>query len=152
MGYHVAILRSKGALKIPLQQQEVENLPAHFPDWQYDAAQNALFKREDREDSPGLWFSDGELWTSNPSHATLAAMVAMAQHLGARARGDELETYRTADDTYTHPDDANMKQESDEDIGVWRRREQYRLWAIRAAFIGGVVLLTYALKKFGLLK
>lgn len=152
MGYHVAILRTNGKQQLPLLQAEIENLPAHFSYWEYDAAQNALFARDCSEDVPALWFGDGELWTSNPSHATLVAMVAMAQHLGARVRGDELETYLTADETYTHADDADLHKTQAEDIRAWRRREQYRLWVTRAAFIGGAALLTYALKKFGLLK
>lgn len=57
-----------------------------------------------------LLFYDGtELWAKTPSRAGLASMVNVAQALGedARVRGDEGETYETADRTYAHPDDVD---------------------------------------------
>lgn len=36
---------------------------------------------------------------------TLVLLLELAGLLHARVRGDELETYRTADETYVHPDD-----------------------------------------------
>jgi hypothetical protein len=53
-------------------------------------------------------FSEGELWTSNPSMPLLEPMIELAGYLGARVRGDELETYRTVDDRYIHPDDREL--------------------------------------------
>lgn len=74
---------------------------------------------------PGLWLyqpalgdeseivivDDGELWASNPSEPLLALMIELAGYLDARVRGDELETYRTVDDTYIHPDDRELAEQ-----------------------------------------
>ncbi len=148
MGYHLTILRTKGKQAIPIEQKDVENLATVFPDWKYDPKQNALVSYE----APALWFSTGQLWTTNPSNDTITSMIAFAKYLGARVRGDEFETYQSANETYIHPDDADEKTEADEDIEAWRRREQLKLWAIRAAFIGGAALLSFSLKKFGVIK
>lgn len=154
MGYHLTILRTKDKQSIPIDQKEIESLPSSFPEWQYDAKQIALVSVDERDDAPALWFTDGQLWTTNPSNETITSMIALANKLKARVRGDELETYRSANETYIHPDDAEKKTEADEDedIEAWRRREQLKLWAIRAAFIGGAALLGFLLKKFGVTK
>ena len=61
------------------------------------------------EESFVLYLSDGELWTSNPDESMLSQMVALASALGARVRGDELETYNSDLTSFTHPDDVAQK-------------------------------------------
>ena len=152
MGYHLTILRTKGNQAVPIEQKEVESLVTVFPDWKYDPKQNALVSLDDSNEAPALWFSDGQLWTTNPSNDTITSMIAFAKHLGARVRGDEFETYQSPNETYIHPDDAEEQTETDEEIEAWRRRELLKLWAIRAAFIGGAALLGFLLKKLGMVK
>jgi hypothetical protein len=149
MSYHVTILRTSGKQTVPITKEEAVGLPKAFPDWKYDSDQDALVSATGNE---ALWFSDGELWTKNPSNDTVTSMLALAEHLGARVRGDELETYRTATETYLHPDDAEAKVESDADLEAWSRREKLKLWVIRFAVIGLAVLLGILLKKSGVLK
>lgn|SRR5574341_342236 len=151
MSYHVTILRTSGKRAIPITKEEVVGLAKAFPEWKYDVNQDALVSVSESDEAPALWFSDGELWTKNPSNDTVTSMLALAKHLGARVRGDELETYRTANNTYLHPDDAGAKEESEADLQAWRRREQLKLWAIRATVIGVAALLGFLLKKFGFL-
>ena len=152
MSYHVTILRTNGNRTIPITKEEVAGLARAFPEWKYDADQDALVSVSESDEAPALWFSDGELWTKNPSNDTVTSMLALARHLGARVRGDELETYRTANDTYLHPDDAEAKQETEAEFETWRRRERLKLWAIRAAVIGAAALVGILLKKFGFIK
>jgi len=149
MSYHVTILRTNGKRTIPITKEEVVGLAKAFPEWKYDVDQNALVSVDESDEAPALWFSDGELWTKNPSNDTLTSMLALAKHLGARVRGDEHETYRTANDTYLHPDDAETTEEPEADLRVWRRRERLKLWSIRAAVVGVAALLGFLLKKFG---
>ncbi len=143
MGYHLTILRTDGKRTISITRSEVEALAGAFPEWRYDATQDALVSTDDSKEAPALWLSDGELWTKNPSDTTIAAMLKLAEHLKARVRGDEHETYRGVAETYTHPDDAELR--------AWARREQLRLWAMRAALVGGAALLGFLLKKFGVI-
>lgn len=149
MGYHVTILRTSGDRTIPIEKDEVAGLAKNFPEWKYDADQEALISADDSEEAPALWFSDGELWTRNPSNETITSMLALATHLGARVRGDELETYRTAEETYLHPDDKQTKQDSQAELRAWERRETLKLWMIRAGVIGAAALTGFLLKKYG---
>lgn len=152
MGYHVNIVRTKGRQTIPITKEEVVGLATAFPEWKYDVAQDALIAVDDSEEPPALWFTDGELWTKNPSNETITSMLALATHLGARVRGDELETYRTTNETYLHPDDAEEKEESEAQSRAWRRREQLKFWTFRVLFICMAALLGFLLKKFGFVK
>lgn len=43
-----------------------------------------------------------------PQYCLLELMIELAGYLGARARGDELETCRTVDDCSIHPDDREL--------------------------------------------
>ncbi len=152
MGYHLTILRTDGKRTISITRSEVEALAGAFPEWRYDATQDALVSTDDSKEAPALWLSDGELWTKNPSDATIAAMLKLAEHLKARVRGDEHEIYRSVAETYTHPDDADRQgSASAAELRAWARREQLRLWAMRAALVGGAALLGFLLKKFGVI-
>lgn len=111
MGYHVAILRTASGQGVPIGEAEVrqavkrmagrlEVMPGKPDFWLYQPAIG--------EESEIVAFSEGELWTSNPGIPLLELMIELAGYLGARVRGDELETYRTVDDHYIHPDDREL--------------------------------------------
>ena len=111
MGYHVAILRTASGQGVPIGEAEVrqavksmagrlEVMPGKPEFWLYQPAFG--------EESEIVAFSEGELWTSNPSMPLSELMIELAGYLGARVRGDELETYRTVDDHYIHPDDREL--------------------------------------------
>lgn len=126
-------------------------LPAAFPGWEYDADQNALVSLAN-EDAPALWLNDGKLWTTNPSEDTLTAMIAFAGHLGARVRGDELETYRTATETYLHPDDTEAKAHSSAKTRALIRRARFKSFVLHVAIFGSFALLVVVFAKLGWLK
>jgi hypothetical protein len=152
VSYHVTILRTKGKQSIPITAEEVLALAAAFPQWEYDAGQNALVSRESSETDPALWFSDGELWTKNPSEDTLSTMLEFAAHIGARVRGDELETYRTPTESYLHPDDAEAKSASEAHTGMLIGRTRLKSIALRAAVVGAFALIALLFVKLGFLK
>ena len=127
-------------------------LPAAFPGWAWDASQRALVSRDGGRSAAALWFSEGELWTKNPSQDTLTTMLEFAAHLGARVRGDELETYRTPTESYSHPDDAQAKDESDAYTRALKRRTRLKSIALHAAIFGIFALLVVVFAKLGWLK
>ena len=152
MGYHLTILRTNGMQNIPINQKEVECLPSTFPEWQYDAKQIALVSVDDSDDAPAIWFTDGQLWTTNPSDETIASMLILAKYLGARVRGDELETYSSVDETYTHPDDKEALAELEAESKALPNHSKIRSLVLRVlAFIGAILLFT-TLVKLGLIK
>ena len=151
MSYHVAILRTEGGRAIPITKEEVLKLAAAFPAWRYDEDQDALVSLEGAE-APALWFSDGELWTKNPSRETLEAMLQFAKYIRGRVRGDELETYRTPTESYLHPDDATAKAESDAYGQALVRRMRIKQWTFNALLLGGFVAVILFLKRMGFLE
>lgn len=152
MGYHVTILRTNGKQTMPITKAEVIALAEAFPGWQYDADQDALVSLDSGDDAPALWLTDGELWTTNPRGETMASMLALARHLNARVRGDELETYRTPAESYLHADDAAAKADADAENAALIRRSRVRSWAFRGLAVASAALLSFVLQKFGLLK
>lgn len=106
MGHYVTILRSRGGVPLPLDDDEVERTAGTLPGWRYDRATGTLTSQ--RADDRGLqvWLADGALWARNPDAAALARLITLAGALGARVRGPDGATYRTPYETYRHPDDA----------------------------------------------
>lgn len=152
MGYHLSILRTNGKQNIPIDQMEIESLPGAFPEWQFDTKQIALVSVDDRDDAPALWFTDGQLWTTNPSDETIASMITLANKLGARVRGDEFETYRTVNETYVHPDDMETLGELQSESKSLAKSSKLRslLFRVLAALAG--ILVAFALHKLRVTK
>jgi hypothetical protein len=152
MSYHVTILRTNGERIIPITKEEVVGLAKAFPEWKYDVDQDALVPVDESDEAPALWFSDGELWTKNPSNDTVTSMLRLAAHLGARVRGDELETYRTATESFLHPDDAEAKAESNAEGRALIRRTRLKQWTFNAILLGSFILVIVLLKRIGFLE
>ena len=101
MGYHVTILRTAGGRQLPIGLDELRRALVPM------AGRLALFPRDGElwlvrpelgEESDILIVEDEEIWAKGPGEEMLALMIELAGHLGARVRGDELETYRSVDD------------------------------------------------------
>ena len=115
MGYHVHIIRTCDGKTIPITEEEVSRLLSGSRDFRMNQDVNGKPIVElscDEELPPCLWFSDGELWTKNPDERTIDAMCKLAALLGGRVRGDELETYRSSSEYYSHPDDEAERVET----------------------------------------
>jgi hypothetical protein len=109
LGYHVTILRTVNGTPRPISSSEVQRATASIPGWSFHLARCEASFFEGQEEVITLWLDEGELWSNNPSHEGLAAMIKLAAALGGRVRGDEFETYRTVDEVYDHPDDQPAK-------------------------------------------
>ncbi|HAJ89705.1 MAG TPA: hypothetical protein DCM27_01635 [Rhodospirillaceae bacterium] len=112
MGYHITILRTSGGKKSNISLDEVKEVAQTTGEWVFtDTPPTFTFKEPTK--SPVLWYNKGELWGDFAGqHEQLEPLIALADSLKARARGEELETYTTADETYLHPDDAVLEKEA----------------------------------------
>lgn len=146
MGYHVTIIRG-----VPIERDEVIGVANDSGEWKYDSEQEALVPLHDNTEEVALWFDDGEIWTKNPSDETITRMIAIAEKLKGRVRGDEMETYRSATDTYIHPEDARKKERADQEAKASAWQFRIRQWLFNAALLGTFLLIILFLKRVGFL-
>jgi hypothetical protein len=127
MGYHLTVLRTRGDQQLPISKQEFAAATRTVPELTLEDTGDAARYERDGELRAMLFWNDGEIWTKVPEDDVIVVLLALAEKLKARVRGDELETYRSPGDSYTHPDDAAAV------TGVDRRVEQVlrrrRVWS-----------------------
>lgn len=120
MGYHVTILRTQKGKPDPITKSEVESLMGIYPGSQLhpDERNREVINVEivrDGKDVVWLAFQNGELWTKNPGDNEIQAMIDIANHLGARVRGDDFGTFKTLTESYIHPDDQDEYEQAHAD-------------------------------------
>jgi hypothetical protein len=100
---------------------------------------------------PGeLLFIDGRLQIRDPEHATLEWMIELAADLGGRVRDNTLKTYRSAGETYRHPEDDAARLQLAHAIRKARRLDKSpsrsklwsNIWWLAVASTLAVALLT----------
>jgi hypothetical protein len=107
MSYHLTILRSAHGKQLPISLDEAKVATRNLG-WDYQESPPTFSLRVDKGVCT-LWYQDGELWVKTPNEWELESMLVLANHLSARVRGDEYETYETPEQTYSHPDDAFLR-------------------------------------------
>lgn len=143
MGYHLTILRTVRRQLSPISPAELKDAVASLPGWAFQvqvdgpSEPQVTFSLHGRE-IVTLWHRNGEWWTPTPPEAALQPMVDLANRLQARLRGDEGETYRSAEDSYAHPDDLMEHAVSRAGANPALRKARRRRWLINAlaAFAG----------------
>jgi hypothetical protein len=148
MGYHVAIVRTRDGKAAPLSEEEVRALAGVFPGARIEppSLKGAALDLVVRDAGAGQFrwlLQGGELWTSDPEDEEIESMIQAAAALGARVRGDEWETYRSASETFVHPDDrAQADRRQAGAAGLDRRRAVMLAIKIAAGavFIAGLVV------------
>ena len=111
MGYYLTILKTDGRQQVPITIDEVESAVANLHGWKLDRDNCTVDYSRVGTDSFYMNYSPdpGELWQKASEHlcsnASMTQLLALANALSARLRGDEMETYRTSSQTYIHPDD-----------------------------------------------
>jgi hypothetical protein len=148
MGYHVAIVRTRDGKAAPLSEEEVRALAGIFPGARIEppSLKGAALDLVVQDAGAGQFrwlLQGGELWTSDPEDEEIEKMIQAAAALGARVRGDEWETYRSAAETFVHPDDrAHVDQQKAGSAGFRRRRAVMLAIQITAAavFVAGLVV------------
>jgi hypothetical protein len=133
MGYHLSILRTAEGRKQPIRRDELASVVAARADLQLEEGPRRSLIRTGAGPEPVLVYQDGEIWARDPARATVELMLELASVLGARVRGDELETYRTPDDTFTHPDDRRAIAEAKASVRRMRAKARLVSWSWFAA-------------------
>ncbi|WP_295749522.1 hypothetical protein [Undibacterium sp.] len=144
MSYHVSIIRTSN----PIGTAEVAAAVTLMPAWKFDETRvEATCSIDiDAKQTLTVWLQDGELWTKNPSELAIIEMLKLAQQLNARVRGDEFETYRTATETYNHPDDDELKKAAELEIQSIVRGTKKRQWLLNAIILGFFIALALVAK------
>lgn len=144
MGYHVTILRTAAGSRQPIQPDQVRQAIGRMAgrlEIVPGKEELQLYLPQQGADGEAVWYEpgDGELWANNPGDQLLARMIELAGLLGARVRGDQLETYRTVDDTYLHPDDQALYDSTRPPPPrfAWITSPTLRFLAPRLALVGG---------------
>jgi hypothetical protein len=117
LSYHITILRTQGKQQIPIRQEEVVSIVGGQFGFRVERNQSGAITQLSKDISGTqalLFYDHGELWAKTPGEALLRTMIEIAGGLGsgARVRGDEAETYRSVTETFRHPDDAQVVEET----------------------------------------
>lgn len=140
MGYHLTILRSAQGKQVPISLDEAVAAANHIGGWNYSESP-PTFERSEEQGTCTLWYEDGELWTKNPEQWELESMLLLARHLGARVRGDEFETYESTENTFFHPDDLQLRAETEAQSRALLTSQMRQEKLIRNAIVGFFVAL-----------
>jgi len=154
MGYHVTILRTEAGIQRQITEDEVRRaiVPMAgrlevYPDtnefWLYQPALG------EKSEILILDKDEGELWAKTPGETFTALMIELAGYLGARVRGEELETYRSLDDVYIHSDDqaewdlaySPEARKSTRSRAAGQTRHRLAMCALIAVVLSAIVLL-----------
>lgn len=109
MAYHLTILRSAKGKQLPISPDEARAAANGLPGWSVTESPPCL-QCSGEQGTFTMWFSEGELWTHAGEQWQIAPMIALAERLDARVRGDEFETYQSPDKTFAHPDDRALRK------------------------------------------
>ncbi|KQV53936.1 MULTISPECIES: hypothetical protein [unclassified Duganella] len=149
MGYHISILRTASD---PIRLEEVSLAVGRMSGrlaFDGDAQPDPQVYQPARDgESEIMLLEDGELWAKSPSEEFLRLMIDLAGLLGARVRGDELETYRAPDQTYHHPDDSGLIAEAAELSRKMASRQRSRDWLTRFATVGVAAMAGWIYARF----
>ena len=88
----------------------------------------------------------------NPNEADLEEMIALAKSLGARVRGDELETYSSAHESSIHPDDETRLERDRKQLKEIKSAARKRQWILNGAVFSFFLLLIALFSALGWLK
>lgn len=154
MGYHVSITRERVGKESDITEQEwldfvssseewsLGNLAGDGPGVQLSRSMSCAAWSKDEQS--WLGWSDGEIWTKNPSNELLAAMIEIAPRFKARVRGDEGESYRSLADYYYEEDGNIISREIKQDQWSKRMRTikiRRLIWdVLRVAILIGVAV------------
>lgn len=152
MGHHVAVVRAAGEHARPIRPDELRQLSQGHADFVVESGVSrqgrptqVLVHGRDSSAPCRLQFDEdsGELWMANPTRAELDIMLRVAHALGGRVRDDGFRTFRTATDTWIHPDD-EVARSASIDLNRAHVQRKWRMdrvwWCVR----GGALLLLVA--------
>ena len=125
---------------------EIDKAISDTPSFKFDG------KKIDREGESFLSYKKGVLWLSNPSQKDIEDMLAIANKIGARVRGDEYETYLNTNETYTHDDDIDLIKDGGALARSVKRKTRYKSIIAHICIFCGFILLVVILISIGWVK
>lgn len=140
MSYHVSIIRD-GAVSFAELEVAVKGFCGEGGITK--PSDHALSVQTETGHEVILFVSNGEIWVERPGREEIAFLLKIADAIGGRVRGDELETYRTPDETYVHPDDVLEKREQQNIGEKMLMRTRKRGLLMYAAIIAIFLLVGY---------
>jgi hypothetical protein len=142
MGYRITILRTVGVDRNPITSSEVELVMASIPGWKFDKDNGQATFFIAGQELVTAWLNDGTVWTKNPTDEAITAMLRLAEGLSARVRGDEFETYRTAQEVYVHADDKAEKSVAEANTQRIIRKTKRNQWVLNLSIIAFFVVMS----------
>ncbi|MDR7375869.1 hypothetical protein J2X19_000527 [Rhodoferax ferrireducens] len=142
MSYHLTILRTANGKLHSITLDEARAAASQRGGWIFNGAQNS-FELTNSEGSVTLWFQDGQLWTNSAEAWLFAPLLALAELLGGRVRGDEFETYQSAEVTFFHPDDVPLRREAEAASKLLVEKNIRQEKRIRNGIVGFFVILGF---------
>lgn len=148
MSYFLTVVKTDGNGQVWIDRKEVIDIVASSDGYSYEDLGDYLNIKI--TDSAGKSFycayRNGEVFAKNPEPEHIGYLIEFAKKLGGRVRGDQLETYKSAYETYAHPDDDLLSRRAKElsrATKINRKRRQilingliFLVFTILAVFVG----------------
>lgn len=147
MGYHLTVLRTEGFRTLPIPRSEFVAEARRMPELILSVDETSAGYIRAGELRATIFWTEGVLWTKVPDEDVVTVLISLAERLQARVRGDDLETYRSAHETYVHPDDAQHIAQRDAQVARIRFRE--RVWSVTRVIVLVAVVVAVILRMLG---
>lgn len=160
MSYHVAITRERhGEISAILLEDWLEHVRTsadlEFCDPVGDDAVSQFTRSihaADWKGTEGAWlgWSNGEIWTKNPSPALIEHMISLAPKFRARVRGDEGEFYHADGSCHAEKDGQNIpwaEHLEDRMAGLKRHKRNEFYWNCARALLLLLVVAAFVWKR-----
>lgn len=107
MGYHISLVSNTTNRDDKFEYKDtklkIENSDK-FEIVEDDGKSFTIIEKNNKSEF-AAFYNNGYIWISTTLDEEIAIFIELANILNSRARGDEGETYRTANEVYYHPDD-----------------------------------------------
>jgi len=112
---------------MPISREEILELIERDNSVSYKDRGDYLNIKKITDASRELYFiyQDGVVWVKNPSREITQALIFIADKLGGRVRGDELETYISPDKVIVHPDDKHLVEQAQPIAKSTKKKETF---------------------------
>lgn len=131
MSYHLRIIRSENSRQLPISLEEAKLATTRMGNWKYSETPDSFTLLTENGEST-LWYNNEELWLKTPRIWEIEHAIEFAKELGGRVRGDEFETYITANETIDHPDDVILRKiEEEKSAALLGKKFAWQQWIYR---------------------
>ncbi len=142
MGYHLNLIRDRPRI---FTIDEINILASRSKDLNVsEGTSGEMIIRKNENEDLYAFFRNGEIWANDCNgDEHLIFLIELAKSLKARVRGDELETYKSPTEWYTHPNDKGIEDFAQDDQIVNIKKREIILWAIRGILIISLIFILW---------